>query len=359
MTNDNSYQFELDELLETAIKQDSSDIHISVGRHPTLRVSGELIPLVKQPIITPEHDEGLILSLLSEEQKEKFLKEREIDFSYSFKGKARFRVNVFHQMGYMSAALRFFPSKIKTLKELNLPSILEKFTHYSQGFFLVVGPSGHGKSTTLASLIDSINHTRSEHIITIEDPVEYIFVQDRSIINQREVGFDTEGFHRALRSSFRQDPDVIMIGEMRDLETISTALSAAETGHLVFATLHTNNAAQTIDRIIDICPPEVQNQVRSQLAASLLGVVSQRLVPRIDGGRVPAIEIMFANSAIRNLIREGKVYQIDLVIETSADEKMIPLNKSLADLIHKGEISLENAELYSLNPNDLRLLLGK
>ena len=315
--------------------------------------------MVKRPIITPERAEGLALALLSEEQKEKCLKEREVDLSYAYKDKARFRVNVFFQQGYMSAALRFLPFKIRTLKELNLPSILERFTHHSQGFFLMVGPAGHGKSTTLASLIDVINHTRNDHIITIEDPVEYVFTQDRCIIDQREVGFDTRGFHRALRSSFRQDPNVIMVGEMRDLETVSAALSAAETGHLVFATLHTNNAAQTIDRIIDSFPPSGQSQIRIQLAATLVGVVSQRLIPRIDGGRIPAAEIMFANSAIRNLIREGKTHQIDLVIETSADEGMISLNKSLADLVHKGEISLENAELYSLDPGELRMLLGK
>ena len=353
------YKIELNELLEAVGKQNASDLHISVGRYPTLRVDGKLIPLVKRPLITPERSEGLVMALLSEEQKKTFLAEKELDFAYSYKEKARFRVNVFYQGGYMTAALRFFSSNIKTVKELNLPPIIEKFTKYSQGFFLMVGPSGQGKSTTLAALIDLINHTRAEHIITIEDPIEYLFIQDRSIINQREVGFDTKAFSRALRSSFRQDPNVLMIGEMRDLETISTALSAAETGHLVFATLHTNNAAQTIDRIIDSFPAGAQSQVRAQLASTLVGVVSQRLIPKIGGGRVPAVEVMFANSAVRNLIREGKGHQLDLVIQTSADEGMIPLDKSLTDLVHKGEISLENAELYSLNPKELRLLLGK
>lgn len=353
------YQAELNDLLEAVGKQNASDLHISVGRHPTLRIDGDLIPLVKKPIITPEDAQGLVLALLNEEQKQRFLKEKELDFAYSYKDKARFRVNVYFQQGYMGAALRFLPFKIKTLKELNLPSILEKFTHHTQGFFLVVGPSGHGKSTTLAALIDIINHKRNDHIVTIEDPIEYIFTQDRCLIDQREVGIDTEGFHRALRSVFRQDPDVIMIGEMRDLETISAALTAAETGHLVFATLHTNNAAQTIDRIIDSFPASAQSQIKIQLAATLLGVVSQRLIPRIEGGRIPAVEIMFSNPAVRNLIREGKTHQLDMVIETSAEEGMISLNKSLADLVHKGEISLENAELYSLNPSELRELIGK
>ncbi len=355
----NDYQSELYELFEVVGKQNASDLHISVGRHPTLRVDGNLLPLVKKPILTPEHAQGLVVALLTDEQKGIFLREKEIDFAYSYKEKARFRVNVFFQRGYMSAALRFLPFKIKTLKELNLSQVLERFTHHNQGFFLMVGPAGHGKSTTLAALIDMINHARNDHIITIEDPIEYIFTQDRCIIDQREVGFDTEGFHRALRSSFRQDPNVIMVGEMRDLETISTALTAAETGHLVFATLHTNNAAQTIDRIIDSFPSDAQNQARIQLAATLVGVVSQRLIPRIDGGRIPAVEIMLTNSAIRNLIREGKTHQIDMVIETHIDEGMISLNKSLADLVHKGEISLENAELYSLNSSELRTLLGK
>ena len=355
----NDYQTKLNELLEATARQGASDLHISVGRRPTIRVDGSLLPLVKYPVLTAEGASGLVLALLTDEQKEVFLKEKELDLAYSYKEKARFRVNVFFQRGYMSAALRFLPFKINTLKELNLPQALEKFTYHSQGFFLMVGPAGHGKSTTLAALIDIINHSRNDHIITIEDPIEYIFTQDRCIVDQREVGLDTEGFHRALRSSFRQDPNVIMVGEMRDLETISTALTAAETGHLVFATLHTNDAAQTIDRIIDSFPSYAQNQARTQLAATLVGVVSQRLIPRVDSGRIPAVEIMITNSAIRNLIREGKTHQIHMVIETSADEGMISLNKSLADLVHKGEISLESAELYSLDTNELRTLLEK
>lgn len=354
-----NYQLQLEELLETAGKHNASDLHFSVGRYPTLRVDGRLTNLTKHSVLTGEQTKGLVDALLTEEQKEKLLKLKEIDFSYNYKDKARFRVNVFYQRGYLSAALRFFPPKIRTIKELNLPAIVEKFASQSQGFFLVVGPTGHGKTTTLAALVDYINHNQTRHIVTIEDPIEYLFQQDKSIVDQREVGSDTRSFKRALRSVFRQDPDVIMVGEMRDLETISTALTAAETGHLVLATLHTNNAAQTIDRIIDSFPAEAKNQVRAQMAASLLGVVSQRLIPKVNGGRIPAVEVMLVNSAVRNLIREGKIYQIDLVIETSLEEGMISLNRSLADLVHKGEISLENAEIYSLNPSDLRMLLGK
>ncbi len=354
-----NYESQLEELLELVGKHNASDLHLSVGRYPTLRIDGYLNNLTKYPILTGEATKGLINILLSDEQKEKLSKFKEIDFSYNFKEKARFRVNIFNQRGYLSAALRFFPSKIKTIKELNLPPIVGRFASYSQGFFLVVGPSGHGKSTTLAALVDYINHNYTKHIITIEDPIENIFQQDKSIIGQREIGSDTRSFERALRSVFRQDPDVIMVGEMRDLETISTALTAAETGHLVLATLHTNSAAQTIDRIIDSFPAESKNQVKTQLASTLLGVVSQRLIPRINGGRVPAVEVMMVNPAVRNLIREGKIYQIDLVIETGIEEGMITLNRSLADLVHKGEISLENAEIYSLNSSDLKMLLQK
>jgi len=353
------YRQKLNDLLLTTARQNASDLHLGVGRHPTLRIDGVLIPLQKEPILTPEMAENLIFNLLTPEQKEKFLKEKEIDFSYTFEDKARFRVNVFYQRGYVAAALRLIPAQIRTIEELNLPPILHDFTRLSQGFVLVVGPAGHGKSTTLAALLDEINRTRTDHIITIEDPVEYIFTQDKCIISQREVKSDTLDFHRGLRSLLRQDPDVIMIGEMRDRESIATAMTAAETGHLVFSTLHTNSASQTIDRIIDSFPAEQQGQISSQLAATLVGIVSERLIPRIDGGRIPACEIMITNPAIRNLIRERKAYQIDLVIETSTQEGMMTLNRSLAELVRKKEISLENAELYSLNPSELRILLER
>lgn len=348
------YKHELENLLATVVKEGASDLHISAGRYPTLRIDGKLVPLIRKKVLDPDHAKGIVFALLGDERKEKFLKEKEIDFAYSLKEKARFRVNVFYQKGFMSAALRLIPTKIRTIEELNLPSIMNNFTHYTQGFLLIVGPTGHGKSTTLAALVDRINHERTDHIITIEDPIEYLFTADRSIIDQREVGFDTNNFHRALRSVFREDVDVIMVGEMRDAETMSTAVTAAETGHLVMATLHTNNAAQTIDRIIDTFPPVNQGQIRAQLANTLLGVVSQRLLPQIDGGRIPAIEVMIANHAVRNLIREDKVYQIDLVIDTGVEEGMISLNKSLAELVRSRKVSMENAERYSLNPKELR-----
>ncbi|TSC96598.1 MAG: twitching motility protein [Parcubacteria group bacterium Athens0714_26] len=355
----NNYQERLNELLLTTARQSASDLHISVGRRPTLRIDGVLIGLQKEPILTPEDAEGLIFLLLTASQKEQFLKEKQLDFSFSFEDKARFRVNVYFQRGFMSAALRLIPTEIKSIDGLNLPPTMHDFAKLSQGFVLAVGPAGHGKSTTLASILDEINHQRTDHIITVEDPIEYLFAQDRCIISQREVHIDTKTFLDGLKTILRQDPDVLMIGEMRDPESIATAMTAAETGHLVFSTLHTNSAAQTIDRIIDSFPPSQQGQITSQLAATLVGIVSQRLIPKIDGGRVPACEIMLVNSAVRNLIRERKAYQIDLVIETSSQEGMTTLNRSLVDLVRRKQISLENAELYSLNPSELRILLER
>jgi twitching motility protein PilT len=348
------YKEKLEELLEIVAQEGASDLHISSGRPPTIRLHGRLTPLLKYGALNDEVASGLSLSLLSEDQKEYLFNKREIDLSYMHYDKARFRVNVYFQSNSIAAALRLIPSKISTIEELEMPPVLHRFTTPVQGFFLAVGPSGHGKSTTLAALVDEINHTRTEHIITIEDPIEYIFTQDRSIINQREVGRDTKSFSSALRAAFRQDPDVIMVGEMRDTETIQTAITAAETGHLVYATLHTNNASQTIDRIIDSFPPAQQHQVRSQLALTLIGVVSKRLVPKIDGGIVPAVEVMITNSAVRNLIRENKVYELDLIIETGADQGMISLNRSLANFVKQGVISMETAEMYSLNPAEMR-----
>lgn len=347
----------VENLLSTVVKQNASDLHIAVGRRPTLRVDGALVPLLKEDITTADSARDFIFSLLTPPQQERFLREKELDFSYDFQERARFRVNIFHQRGFMGTALRLIPAKIKTFAELNLPPILEEFSRRQQGFLLVVGPTGHGKSTTLAAMIDYINHSRAEHIITIEDPIEYLFTSDRSMIDQREVGIDTADFHRGLRSMFREDVDVVMVGEMRDPETIAAAVTAAETGHLVFSTLHTNNAAQTVDRIIDTFPTGQQDQIRAQLASSLIGIVSQRLIPRVSGGIIPALEVMIANPAARNLIRENKAHELDMVIETSSGEGMISLNRALAALVRKGEISMDNALLYSLNPGELQTLL--
>lgn len=355
----NDYETKLKELLIATAKQNASDLHIGVGRKPTLRIDGVLIPLEKENIVTPEVAEGLIMSLLNPEQQERLKKERQLDFAYSFEDKARFRVNAYYQKGYLAAALRLIQSRIRTIDELGLPPLLHDFTKLNQGFILVVGPAGHGKSTSLAAMLDEINHNRPDHIITIEDPVEYLFTQDRGIISQREVEQDVPTFDEGLRTVLRQDPDVVMIGEMRDAHSIATAMTAAETGHLVFSTLHTNSASQTIDRIIDSFPAEQQGQITSQLAATLVAIVSQRLLPKIGGGRVPATEIMIVNPAIRNLIRERKIYQIDLVIETSLQEGMLTLNRSLAMLVKNKEVSLESAELMSMNPADLRILLER
>lgn len=353
------YKKQLDELLLMCAKQEASDLHIGVGKYPTLRIDGALVPLTQYPIITPKDAHGLVMALVTDEEKKTLEEHLEVDFSYAFEDRARFRVNVYHQKGFLAAALRLIPAQVRTIEQLGLPSIIHDFSGLAQGFVLVVGPAGHGKSTTLAALLDEINRTRTEHIITIEDPIEYVFTQDKSIVSQREVGGDTESFANGLRSILRQDPNVIMIGEMRDAASIATALTAAETGHLVMSTLHTNSAAQTIDRIINSFPSEQQNQIASQLSAVLAGIISERLIPRVDGGRVPACEVMINNAAIRNLIRERKTYQIDLVIETNSQDGMITLNKSLADLVRRRVISMENAETYSINQSELKILLER
>jgi len=352
-----NYFAQLRKLLEITIKEQASDLHLSVGYPPVLRIADQLIPLIREKKLLPEDCENLAFALMTEAQKERLMREKEVDFSYNFEDKARFRINIFFQRGYLSSAFRLIPTKIRTIEELNLPPVLHLFTKANQGFVLICGPSSQGKSTTLAALIDEINHTRAEHIITIEDPIEYVFEPDKAVIDQREVYQDSLSFARALRSTFRQDPDVIMVGEMRDPETMATAITAAETGHLVFATLHTNSASQTIHRIVDSFPSGQQNQIRAQLSGSLLGVVSQRLIPRIKGGLIPACEIMLSTSAIGNLIRENKIHEIPMVIETSAEIGMISLNRSLATLVKMREISLENAQNFSLNPEELKLLV--
>lgn len=347
----------LKKLLDITVKEEASDLDICVGHTPNIRITGQLVPLGQEQIISAKDSEGIAFSIMSELQRKKFLAEKEIDFSYEHEGKGRFRVNAFFQRGNISLALRFLPSKIRTIEELNLSPVLHDFTNCTQGLILVTGASGQGKTTTLAAMIDEINHTRSAHIITIEDPIEYIYPVDRSIVDQREVFSDTSSFSVALRSTFRQNPDVIMVGEMRDLETISTTITAAETGHLVFATLHTNSAAQTIHRIVDVFPGDQQNQIRFQLASSLLGIISQRLVPRIKGGFIPVCEVMLCNNAISTLIREDKIHEIPAVIETSAKEGMISLNRAMVDLVRRKEISLKNAMDGALDPTEIRNLL--
>ncbi len=351
------YKKELEDLINTVIKEDASDLHISEGRSPSIRVSGFLTPLVKKPAVTKDNIHGYLKELLTAENMERFLATKEIDFSYAYVDKARFRGNGYFQQGGVSIALRLIPRKIKTLAELNLPSVLDMFTRKQQGFFLVVGPVGQGKTTTLAAMIEMINMSRPEHILTIEDPIEYQYDPKKSIIDQREVRIDTKDFNTALISMFREDIDVVMIGEMRGIDTIATAVTAAETGHLVFSTLHTNNAAQTINRIIDSFPSGQQDQIRVQLAGSLSGIFSQRLIPRISGGLIPSYELLINNNAVANLIREKRIYEVSNVIETSSEEGMIDMNRSLADLVRAGEITVENAYLNTLNPKTLEKLI--
>jgi twitching motility protein PilT len=344
-------------LLDTVVNQEASDLDISVNYVPHIRITGQLIPLGHEKIILPKDSEGLAFALMSEAQRKRFLEDKEIDFSYQYEDKGRFRINVFYQRGTISLALRFIPTRIRTIEELNLPPILHDFTTRPQGLVLVTGATSQGKSTTLAAMLDEINSTRPVHIITVEDPIEYTYSVKRAIVDQREVGIDTFNFNNALRSSLRQNPDVIMVGEMRDLETISTTLTAAETGHLVFATLHTNSASQTIHRIVDVFPAEQQSQIRFQFSSSLLGIISQRLIPRIQGGFIPVCEVLICNNAVSTLIRENKIHEIPAVIETSSKEGMISASRALVDLVRKKEISLKNAMDYSLDPSEVKNLL--
>ncbi len=351
-----AYKNLIDNLVDVVVKEGGSDIHISETRTPYIRVSGRLQPIESMKPLTQEDMHGILDQLLSPENKQIFLQNKEIDFSFAHED-SRFRGNGFFRQGLIAVALRLIPHKIRTIEELNLPPILETFTRKTQGFFLVVGPVGQGKSTTLAAMIELINQERLEHILTIEDPVEYMYEPKQSIIDQREVRIDTRDFHTAMYSMFREDINVALVGEMRDPETISTAVTAAETGHLVFSTLHTNNAAQTIDRIIDSFPADQQSQIRMQLAGSLTGIFSQRLIPRVSGGLIPAYELLINNSAVANLIREKRTHELNSVIETGSQLGMIDLNRSLAQLVQAGEISLENAYRYSLNAKVLEKML--
>lgn len=352
-----NYEQELLDLLDIVITEKGSDLHLSVGSNPIIRVTGSLIPLVKKPVLTAEDAKGFAAALLNKEQEEVFASRQEIDFSYSLKDGSRFRGNCFIQKGSIAIALRYIPNIIHTFSDLNLPPILQSFAERPQGFFLCVGPTGHGKSTTLASMVQHINKTRSEHIVTIEDPIEFVYTPERSLIDQREVRVDTSDFSVALNSVFRQDVDVILVGEMRNAETIATAVTAAETGHLVLSTLHTNNAAQSIDRIIDSFPEGQQEQIRLQLSSSLAGIFSQRLVPRVSGGFIPVYELLINTPAVANLIREKRTHEIQTVIETGLEQGMIDMNRSIVELVQKGEITVENAFAYSVNPKGLERLM--
>jgi twitching motility protein PilT len=347
----------LKRLLDEAVKRDASDVHLTVGRYPTLRIYGELVPLSDEQMLTGESVQELIGELMTKDQKERFIKNRQLDFAYPYADRVRFRASVFFEEGVWAASLRLVPADVRTIEQLGLPPILHDFTKLTQGFVLMVGPAGHGKSTTTAAMLDEINRTRTAHIITIEDPIEYLFVPDKGIVSQREVGNDVLSFSDGLRTVLRQDPDVILLGEMRDAESITTAMSAAETGHLVFSTLHTNSASQTVDRIIDSFPSAQQSQAIAQVATTLVAIVSERLVPAIKGGRVPAVEIMITNNAIRNLIRENKIFSIDSVIQTSAAEGMMSLNASLAQLVSSEQVTKDNALLYSNSPEELKSMI--
>lgn len=346
-------------LLEEVIRYDASDLHIQVGLAPMLRVDGSLRAVAEAPVLEAGDTEKLIFSILDDDQKEILLKDKEVDFSFAFGTYGRFRVNAFHERGNLAAALRLIPSKIRTLGDLAMPKVLDSFTEFPRGLVLVTGPTGSGKSTTLAAMVDRINTEQSKHILTIEDPIEYAHQSKKSIVVQREIHYDTYSFSAALRSSLRQDPDVVLIGEMRDLETIAAAVTIAETGHLVLATLHTNSAAQSIDRMIDVFPPHQQQQIRIQLAGMLQGICSQRLVPSIGGGRVVAAEILVATGAVRNIIREGKTHQLDAVIQTGAEYGMQSMDRQLIQLIQSGKISYDEAKNFAIDLQELdRLMRG-
>lgn len=346
----------LDEILTSLIHEDGSDLHMGTGRKPAVRINGQLVFLSNSETLKQEDMIGILNILLGKEKTQKFLESKEVDFSFAFKGTTHLRGNAFFQRGNICIALRLIP-KAKSFEDLSLPPILKEFAMKKQGFFLVVGPVGQGKSTTLSTMINYINKENTTHIITIEDPIEHVYSQEKSIVDQREIGLDAKDFPEALKAAFREDVNVILIGEMRNNETISSAVTAAETGHLVFSTLHTNNAPQTIDRIIDSFPANQQEQIRLQLASSLLGILSQRLIPRVTGGRIPAFELLINNNAVSNLIREKRTHEINTVIETSSEQGMIDMNRYLVELVAKGEISLESAYQYSFNPKALERML--
>lgn len=339
----------IESLLEECVKTKASDLHLQVGLPPILRIDGALQPVAGYKEMDEATVERLVFATLEDDQKQILIKDKEFDYSFSFGDLGRFRVNAFHEKGNIAAAFRLIPNEIQSISELGMPPIVESFAEYPRGLVLVTGPTGSGKSTTLAGLVDKINREKASHIITIEDPIEFTHKSHRSVVVQREVHYDTYSFSAALRSALRQDPDVVLIGEMRDLETISAAITIAETGHLVFATLHTNSAAQSIDRMIDVFPPHQQPQVRSQLSNILMAICAQRLVPAIGGGRVVAAEIMVANPAVRSVIREGKTHQLDTIIQTGADQGMQTMDRTLVKLVQSGQVTYDTAREFAVD----------
>jgi twitching motility protein PilT len=344
-------------LLDEVVKKKASDMHLQVGLPPMLRVDGALMPVTGADVLDEEAVETLLFAILDEDQKQILLKDKEFDFSFAYGDLGRFRVNAFHERGNMAASLRLIPNEILSIEQLGMPPIVSKFADYPRGLVLVTGPTGSGKSTSLAAMIHKINMEQGRHIITIEDPIEYTHKSQKSIIAQREVHYDTYSFSAALRSALREDPDVVLIGEMRDLETIASAITIAETGHLVFATLHTNSASQSIDRMIDVFPPHQQPQIRAQLSNILMAIVSQRLIPAIGGGRIAAAEILIGTPAVRNIIREGKTHQLEAVIQTGAEFGMQSMDKTLVSLIHQGVITYDEARNYAVDLDELDRLM--
>lgn len=352
-----SQELRIEILLEEVVRKHASDLHLQVGLPPLLRVDGSLMPIIGFDMLDEQAVETLVFAVLDQEQRQILLKDKEFDFSFAFGTLGRFRVNAYHERGNLAAALRLIPNEIKTVTELGLPNVVMNFADYPRGLVLITGPTGSGKSTTLAALVDKINNERAQHIITIEDPIEFTHRSKKAAVVQREVHYDTYSFSAALRSSLRQDPDVVLIGEMRDLETISAAITIAETGHLVFATLHTNSASQSVDRMIDVFPPHQQPQIRAQLSNILMAICSQRLIPAIGGGRVAAAEILIANPAVRNIIREGKAHQLDAVIQTGADQGMQTMDRTLVSLVQNGTVTYDCAREVAVDLNEFERLM--
>lgn len=346
-------------LLDEVVKRKASDLHLQVGLPAMIRVDGSLTPSQTTTSLSEQMVELMVFSLLDEDQKQILLRDKEFDFSFAFGNLGRFRVNAFHERGNLAAAMRLISNEIRSVEQLGLPKVLNSFAAYPRGLVLITGPTGSGKSSTIAALIDKINNEKALHIITIEDPIEYTHQSKKSVVVQREVHYDTYSFSAALRSALREDPDVVLIGEMRDLETIAAAITIAETGHLVFATLHTNSASQSIDRMIDVFPPHQQPQVRAQLGNILMAICSQRLIPALGGGRVPASEVLIATPAVRNIIREGKNFQLEAVIQTGIEHGMQSMDKTLVGMVHAGTISYDEARNYAVDPEELdRMMRG-